>query len=206
MDLVLKAAKVATHAHRNQFRKWPNRMGLLDPYITNPAKVASAIMTSQDDLGWAIYGPLEHIIAAAWLHDVVEDTELSLFYLEQMFPKEVTSIVKGMTNVKVAGLSRDQQKATDRKRLATQPGSVKLLKAFDRIVNLEDLASAPLSFMKKYIPESEELLKILWTYLPRPVVVRYQGLLDHYGRKLGALPPEQGKDRPCSELHLQEVK
>jgi (p)ppGpp synthase/HD superfamily hydrolase len=188
MDLVFKAARVAAHAHRNQYRKWPNAMGLLDPYITHPAKVASALMIGQDDLQRVMYGSFEDMVAAAWLHDVVEDTEITHFYLEQMFPRGVTDLVKGMTNVKVPGLSRDEQKAADRRRLSTQPAAVKVLKAYDRIINLEDLATAPRSFMQKYIPESEELLKVLRTYLPLPVVRRYEGLLNRYRE---ASPPEQ---------------
>jgi (p)ppGpp synthase/HD superfamily hydrolase len=81
MDVLDKALQVASKAHRNQCRKNTDI-----PYIAHPAAVGMLVMKE---------GYSEDVVAAAILHDTVEDTELTLDDIEQEFGKEIAEIVAG---------------------------------------------------------------------------------------------------------------
>lgn len=78
-SLEMLAARIATAAHAGQVDKAGN------PYIEHPARVAARVAGD------------ERAVAAAWLHDVVEDTAVTLAELEQTFPAEVTTAVDALT-------------------------------------------------------------------------------------------------------------
>ncbi|MGW0021948.1 HD domain-containing protein [Rhodococcus sp. NPDC003382] len=73
------AQRIATVAHAGQV----DRAGR--PYITHPARVAARV--AGDD----------HAVAVAWLHDVVEDTTVTLADLGEQFPPEVVAAVDALT-------------------------------------------------------------------------------------------------------------
>src|SRR5258707_982156 len=103
-DLIERAYRVAWRAHAEQVR----RSG--EPYISHPVGVAMILA----DLG------LDDVtIAAALLHDAVEDTPLTKEQLEELFGHEVASIVDGVTKLdRMEFESRlAQQAATMRKML-----------------------------------------------------------------------------------------
>lgn len=85
MTKVQKAKAFATKMHKGQIRKVS---GL--PYITHPAAVVDALkqlgMKDQD------------LLAAAWLHDVVEDCEVSIDELKFRFGDKVAELVGMVTN------------------------------------------------------------------------------------------------------------
>ncbi len=85
--IVDKAIRTAVRAHRKQTRKGSDM-----PYIAHPAAVAS-ILT---EVGFGD----PHIVAAAWLHDVVEDTAVTLHELVAEFPPEVVALVNTMSEHK----------------------------------------------------------------------------------------------------------
>lgn len=74
-----RAADVARRAHAGQVDKVGR------PYIEHPGRVAARV--SKDDV----------LAAIGWLHDVVEDTSVSLADLEAQFPLEVTAAVDAIT-------------------------------------------------------------------------------------------------------------
>lgn len=78
-SIVDLAQQIATAAHEGQVDKAGR------PYITHPARVAARV--SGD----------EYAAAAAWLHDVVEDTDVTLADLERVFPPEVVEAVDALT-------------------------------------------------------------------------------------------------------------
>ena len=86
-DLIERAASFAEAAHSSidQRRKHTN-----EPFIVHPKAVAELVSTVTDD---------EIAIAAAWLHDVVEDTPVSLDEIETEFGQEVCQLVQDLTNV-----------------------------------------------------------------------------------------------------------
>lgn len=78
-SLTARAEQIAAVAHRGQVDKGGQ------PYITHPARVAARVAGD------------ENAVAAAWLHDVVEDTTVTLAELEESFPAEVTTAVDALT-------------------------------------------------------------------------------------------------------------
>lgn len=83
MELVLKAAAFAGEAHGTQTRK-----GSSDPYIIHPLRVAHAA---------SVAGLPPEAIAASLLHDVVEDTSVTLDDLRERFPERVVHLVNLLT-------------------------------------------------------------------------------------------------------------
>jgi (p)ppGpp synthase/HD superfamily hydrolase len=99
------------------------------------------------------------MVAAAFLHDTLEDTSYTEAEMREEFGDEVTDLVVGMTNIskKFPCLSRKERKEMDRNRLALSPIEVKIIKSCDRADNLDDMRGAPFDFQKLYLGESYEL-------------------------------------------------
>ena len=127
--LIRQAFDVAVDAHKNQRR----RSG--EAYIFHPIAVAR-IVASEIGLDAAS-------IAAALLHDVVEDSEYSLVDIEQMFGETVARIVDGLT--KISSLKKDkdvsQQAENFRKMLLTLNDDVRviIIKIADRLHNMQTM-------------------------------------------------------------------
>lgn len=131
--LIRKAFDLAVKAHKDQRRKSG------EPYVYHPIAVAK-IIANEIGLG-------AKSIAAALLHDVVEDTAYNLEYIEKEFGKKIASIVDGLT--KISNLNRETtsiQAENYRKMLLTLNDDVRviLIKIADRYHNmltLEHMAS-----------------------------------------------------------------
>jgi (p)ppGpp synthase/HD superfamily hydrolase len=155
MSLILRAAKFAAIKHAGQFRKFGHSD---EPYIVHPSRVAGRVAVMPYST--------EEMVAAAWLHDVMEDTDCTVAMLSFKFGTEVSELVQQLTNTskQVAGLNRAERKQLDRKRLSGVSSSAKIIKLLDRIDNLEDLLNdnlAPVSFVNTYKAESKLLLGVL---------------------------------------------
>lgn len=129
--LIRKAFDVAADAHKEQRRKTG------EPYIYHPIAVAKIVA---NEIGLGAFS-----IAAALLHDVVEDTDYTFADLEQIFGETITKIVNGLT--KISKLQKDQdvsiQAENFRKMLLTLNDDVRviLIKIADRLHNMQTLAS-----------------------------------------------------------------
>ena len=129
---IVAAGKAALSAHDGQFR----RSG--EPYITHPVAVATIV---------AELGLDSQTVAAALLHDAVEDTGLSLESITDAFGEGVAKVVDGVT--KLDRLQFDskeaQQAATIRKMLVAMADDwrVLLIKLADRLHNMRTLAVMP---------------------------------------------------------------
>jgi guanosine-3',5'-bis(diphosphate) 3'-pyrophosphohydrolase len=130
--LITRAYKLAEQAHDGQLRKTG------DPYITHPLAVATIL---------AKIGLDEVTLAAALLHDAVEDTSVTLSDLEAAFGPQVAEIVDGVTKLdRVKFASKEaQQAATVRKMLIAmaKDGRVLLIKLADRLHNMRTIAAMP---------------------------------------------------------------
>lgn len=136
------AADLARRAHEGQRRKYNG-----DPYIYHPARVAGRV-------GLLKYAT-EEMVAAAYLHDVLEDTDVRPAVIEQTFGSEVLKLVLGLTNPsKGSKAPRPERKMMDRQWLSAQSTQVKLIKLLDRIDNLREMSGAEDSFRKVYASES----------------------------------------------------
>lgn len=155
MSLIIKAAQLAEKLHRGVPRKYTGQ-----PYITHPCRVAARLMIH----------PLsnEVNVAAAFLHDVIEDCNCSK---EQLYKKlcgnridncyeeaSVCELVQWLTNPsKGSSLSRAERKEMDREHLRSAPQIVKIIKMIDRIDNLREMSGADNGFKVKYAAESQLL-------------------------------------------------
>jgi (p)ppGpp synthase/HD superfamily hydrolase len=86
MNLKRKALKFATNAHKGQKRKVTG----ID-YITHPAEVAQILQKN---------GYRDEVVAAGYLHDVVEDTPYTLNDIKKEFGKDVAQLVNSNTETK----------------------------------------------------------------------------------------------------------
>jgi GTP pyrophosphokinase len=131
-DLVIRAYDVAVKSHAGQFRK----SGI--PFITHPLAVAQII---------ADYGLDAATVAAALLHDTVEDTDLSLEDVERDFGESVALITDGVTKLdRITFQSREEaQAASIRKMVVAMAKDVRvlLIKLADRLHNLRTIESLP---------------------------------------------------------------
>ncbi|HEX3539585.1 MAG TPA: HD domain-containing protein, partial [Acidimicrobiales bacterium] len=130
--LIQAAYAVADTAHDGQLRKSG------EAYITHPVSVATILATlSLDDI----------TIAAALLHDAVEDTGVSLADIEEQFGPVVASIVDGVTKLERIQFDskQAQQAATMRKMLVAMAKDprVLLIKLADRLHNMRTIAAMP---------------------------------------------------------------
>jgi GTP pyrophosphokinase len=125
VELLRRAHDVADEAHAGQLRKTG------DPYITHPLTVAYML---------AEYGLDEQTLAAAFLHDTVEDTDLTLDQLAVEFGDEIARLIDGVTKLdRVRYSNREQaQAATIRKMVVAMARDVRVLiiKLFDRLHNM----------------------------------------------------------------------
>ena len=128
--LVLDAASFAADKHRLQRRKDADA----SPYINHPIALADIL---------AKEGAVEDakVIAAALLHDTVEDTETSIEELEARFGKRVASMVAEVTDDK--SLPKEERKRLQIAKSASKSTGAKLVKLADKIANLRDLVSSP---------------------------------------------------------------
>jgi len=130
VTLIRKAYEVAAEAHRTQVRVSG------DPYISHPLAVAAILA----DLG------LDDVtLAAALLHDAVEDTAVTLDRVLDDFGSEVAAIVDGVTKLdRVRFDSKEaQQAASMRKMLVAMAKDIRvlLIKLADRLHNMRTLAA-----------------------------------------------------------------
>jgi len=149
MSIILKAAALAARAHAGIPRKITKF-----PYIYHPARVAGRV--------GILPGATEEMVAAAYLHDVLEDTTVTREEIEEATNAQVGFYVDCMTNKsKGTGLPRAERKALDRRHLSEIPAEVKLIKIIDRIDNLMEMVGATNDFKRLYAEESLLLADVL---------------------------------------------
>jgi GTP diphosphokinase / guanosine-3',5'-bis(diphosphate) 3'-diphosphatase len=146
---IRKAFNIALEAHRDTRRKSG------EPYIYHPIAVAQ-IAVSEIGLGATA-------VICALLHDVVEDTDISLDYIEHNFGKKVATIIDGLT--KIAGVfdqTSSLQAENFRKMLLTLSDDVRviLIKLADRLDNMRTLDHMPSNKQLKIASET------LYLYAP----------------------------------------
>jgi len=127
---ILRAASFAADKHRNQRRK----DAAASPYINHPLSLAAILA---DEGG--VTDPA--ILAAALLHDTVEDTETTIDELETLFGNNVAAIVAEVTDDKT--LDKAERKRLQVEKAATKSAGAKLVKLADKISNLRDIADCP---------------------------------------------------------------
>ena len=141
--IIKKAFRISLDAHKNMRRKSG------EPYILHPISVAQ-ICVSEIGLGTTA-------IIAALLHDVVEDTDITLEYIEKEFGERVAKICDGLTKISgVLSPGSSIQSENFRKMLLTLVDDVRviLIKLADRLHNMRTLDSMSRSAQLKNSSET----------------------------------------------------
>lgn len=132
--MIERAAEFAAKAHEGVMRK-----GSKVPYIYHPMEVALIVALLTTD---------EEVIAAAYLHDVLEDTDVTPEELEAAFGPRVRSLVESESENKA--LTWKERKGATIQRLKTASMETKILTLGDKLSNMRSTA-------RDYMVEGERL-------------------------------------------------
>jgi (p)ppGpp synthase/HD superfamily hydrolase len=137
LALVSRAADYAARRHVNQRRKGASQ----EPYVNHLAEVAHLLAQTADE-------PNPQLLAAAWLHDVLEDTcptreeyDKTKAEIEKVFGRAVLQLVLEVTDDK--SLPKDVRKRLQIETTAGKSREARLLKLADKTSNLFALATSP---------------------------------------------------------------
>jgi guanosine-3',5'-bis(diphosphate) 3'-pyrophosphohydrolase len=130
ISIVLAASAFAAYKHRDQRRKGAEA----SPYINHPIAVANVLANEAD-----ITDPV--ILAAALLHDTIEDTDTTEHELIAEFGSEIAAIVLEVTDDK--SLPKQERKRLQVAHAATLSEKAKLVKLADKICNVRDMNHSP---------------------------------------------------------------
>ncbi len=146
-----KALEFAREAHGNQLRKYGE-----EPYIEHPIRVAGLVKTVPHTT---------EMICAAYLHDVVEDTPVSIRDIERKFGRKIAFLVDELTDEFIKEnyphLNRRKRKEREVARQAKISEEAKTIKLADVIDNTRDILQNDLGFARRYIPEMAALTEVL---------------------------------------------
>lgn len=144
-SLIERAYRLAEEAHRGQKRKTG------DPYISHPYSIALGLIDLKLD---------EATIAAALLHDVVEDSDIPLSRIQEEFGEDVAFLVDGVTKLgklKYRGIERLAESLRKMFLAIARDIRVVLIKLIDRMHNMETLEALPAEKRKRIALETLEI-------------------------------------------------
>lgn len=150
MSIIEAARLFATDAHGsiNQKRKYSG-----EDYIVHPQQVASIVMDA---------GGTEDMVAAAWLHDVVEDTPITLESIILEFGETIGRLVDELTDKYTdKTVPRKERKSLELLRIEKVSREAQSIKIADIIANLSDFTMLDKKFAERYIEEKYRQYMIL---------------------------------------------
>jgi hypothetical protein len=164
-DLIREALDFMYRAHRDQLRKGDDL-----PYVDHPIEVAELVQRAGLD---------ETVVAAALLHDVVEDTDVTIDEIRDRFGAEVARLVAALTDDRTIE-NYLERKVEHRNRVAGAGAAAAAIYAADKLANLRSLRAA-------YAVQGEAVEKRFNAPLD-VMVARLMGDLSMLGRFHGASP------------------
>lgn len=142
-DMIQRARAFADQRHRGQRRKYEQL-----PYIIHLDRVADIIR--RHDHGTPT------MLAAAYLHDTVEDTATTIQEILEVFGPEVAQLVYWLTDAEQG--KRKARKLMSAWRLSRAPIEAKLIKLADFVDNTPSIVEFDPSFARVYLAEKELIL------------------------------------------------
>lgn len=145
--MIDSAKQFAEDAHKGQWRKFEGQ-----PFVSHPKSVADSVKSLPDSS--------DEMVAAALLHDTVEDTEATLEEIEDSFGETVASLVGELTTDKEKRDEFGKAKYLGYKmaEMSTKALTIKLL---DRWDNVNEIEETPEDFRTRYSRETRETISIL---------------------------------------------
>ena len=169
VDLLNKTYKFAKSAHEGQTRVTG------EPYIIHPVLVATTLAELELD---------SVCIIAGLLHDVVEDTPVTLEMINEQFGKEVSEIVDGVTKLaRIPYTTKEEQQAENIRKMffaMSKDIRVILIKLADRLHNMRTLESMP---EEHRIEKAKETLEIYAPLANRLGIFKLQSELEDLSLK-----------------------
>ena len=181
MNIRQKAQNFATKAHTDagQLRKFTG-----EPYIVHPAAIVEVL---------GAISPSDEMIAAAWLHDVVEDTDVTLMDIQNEFGTVVAQYVEMLTDIQTRsfGGERIHRKNANLLHTAQACPEAQSIKLCDLIDNASMVVERDPIFARQYLLEMKRLLIVLTK--GDPILHQRASLI--YERGLSLLCLQQGSEQ-----------
>lgn len=174
--IILKALRFSAEKHNDQRR----RDAKASPYINHPIQVAETL--------WSVGAVRDGaLLAAAILHDTIEDTDATPAEIEREFGEEVLSLVLEVTDDK--SLPKEVRKQLQIENASSKSSKAKMLKLADKICNVHDLIYSPpsnwsLKRKQEYLLWSERVVQGV-RGSSRELEARYDEVLNEGKRLLG---------------------
>lgn len=150
-DLVYRAMMFAKEAHKDQKRKYTN-----EPYFLHLAEVTGIVSSVLYTYTTSVASAM---LAAAWLHDTIEDQGVSDEQIYQLFDWKVAGYVLDLSDLEEG--NRETRKRLSRERLSLCSEEVQTIKCADLISNTSSIVQHDPKFAEVYLEEKRELLKVL---------------------------------------------
>lgn len=149
LDLI-EVEAFAIKAHAGQVRKYTD-----EPYIVHPRAVVGRVAQH------TVAQCYDEMLAAAWLHDTVEDTDTTFGDISAAFGDVVMAYVWWLTDEPLEAGNRKVRKHLQRTRLQYAPGDVQAIKLADLADNAWSIVEHDPKFAKVFLTEALQLIDVL---------------------------------------------